>query len=132
MRSQLDSSAQIKFMGSSGWTLRTKTNQLCLLKLLTLAEQIFQEEPKGFTDMDTLTLGQQVQHIPCAHSSHSWPSPWLWGSTNSQMPKVAILSSVPSIPRTFNTSFSFSLEKSQFLLCIRRTFSLQEWDHVPA
>lgn len=69
---------------SSGWTLRTKTNQFSLLKLLTLAEQIFQEEPKGVTDMDTLTLGQQVQHIPHVHSSHSWPGQWLWVSTGSK------------------------------------------------
>lgn len=44
-------------------------------------ERDFQQEPKGLTDMDTLALGQQGQHIPCVHSSHSWPSPWLWVST---------------------------------------------------
>lgn len=136
MRFELDSFAQIKSAGPSGWTLRTKTNQLCLLKLLTLAEQeIFQEEPKGFTDMDMLTLGpwgsrSSTSHV-CTQVTAGQAHSCRGALTVKCQKKQSCLQFSP-IPRTFNTSFLFSLEKSQFLLCIRRTISFQEWDHLPA
>lgn len=58
-----------KSTGSSGWTLRTKTNQWSLLKLLTLAEQDwdFQEEPKGLPGTDMLTLGPRSCRSSTSH-----------------------------------------------------------------
>lgn len=120
MRSQLDPFAQENPQGLQDglWGLK-QTNSVYIL-VNSHWEEDFQEKPKGLTDMDTLALGQQGQHIPCVHSSHSWPSPWLWVSTvNCQNQQ----SSVPLIVRTFNKVFSLPRKISSYTLHQENHFS---------
>lgn len=66
-----------KSTGSSGWTLRTKTNQFSLLKLLTLAEQIFRKSPRDLLTWTCWPWGSRAStsHVctqVTAGQAHGW------------------------------------------------------------